>query len=102
MDLRDSAEYRLLQVFLSKESGYVFEVLWCITDDTHFCTCPGFARRRDCVHVRYIEDHSHPEAGYAMQVSHPENVDLNTVAHHMMSPSEFRMWVLEQCEVVVL
>lgn len=103
MDLRESEEHRLVQVFLANESGRMFEVYWDYARDEYLCTCPGFERRRRCVHVQYVYDHAHPEAGYPLKVVPPGKVVPEAyIVSLMADKSAFRTFVLEHCEVVVL
>lgn len=94
------AEPRLLQVFLSKKMHGVYEVHVIVGTKKLSCTCPGFANRRRCKHLTYVESRLQEDGGYAVKVS----IDAADACREARSGSaeEWRAFVIKHCPAVVL
>lgn len=96
-------EYRLLQVFLSQSSGApgpgIFEVSG--TDDQLFkCTCPGYAVRNSCKHIRHVQEKIAKNGGaYPLELSTKATNEEAKKA--MTSNEEFRKFILKYGRIEV-
>jgi hypothetical protein len=97
VDIRTSANYRLLQVFISGNG--VFEVYVHLKKKTYRCTCPGFRARRWCKHCEAVGAKALAEEGYSLPIRQgAPPLDDDTMA----DAGKFRDWVIHNGKVEVL
>lgn len=95
--------FRLIQVFLSSKAGAsgpgIFEVSG--DENQNFrCTCPGYAVRRTCRHVRFIKDKIKLNGGiYPLQLN--PDVPESEVNQALKSSEEFREFLLKHGKIEV-
>lgn len=102
MEISTAPEYRLVQVFLARETPSTFEVYVNLMSEVPYfcCTCPGFSIRRKCKHVAHVVA-DRGEEGLA-SIAVDDNISLQGFAEALQDPTTFRSWVLSHGKVAVL
>jgi predicted nucleic acid-binding Zn finger protein len=93
---------RLVQIFLTGGStAGVCEVSVDRKTSDLFCSCPGFAGRKTCKHVKFVKARVDSNKGtYPLELS--KSVSDDDVVEAQKSPDTFRSFVIKHGVIEVL
>ena len=93
---------KLVQIFLSESlnPGGIYEVSYT-PEKTFICTCPGFAARSHCKHVKFVDAKVKANNGsYPLQISPKVTDEIADKATE--SPEAFREFLIKYGKIEVL
>ena len=95
--------FRLIQVFLSGKAGMSGPGIFEVSGDENqsfICTCPGYAVKRNCRHVRFVKERIKVNGGvYPLQVN--PDVPESAIKEALKSSEEFREFLLKHGKIEV-
>ena len=104
-DMKMLDDAKLVQVFLphtqTNGSG-IYEVSYSEKQNRYHCTCPGFASRSSCKHIKFVKARveSNNGHGYPLEISHratPEDAEKA-----LKSSKDFREFIIKFGKVEVI
>lgn len=96
-----SAEWRILQVFLSPRQPAIYEVELNLDSQEVRCTCPTYKGRQTCRHLKFVKARMDGNDGnYPLMVA--EKAESENIEEVMSTPDKFREFVVKYGKVEVL